>query len=116
VGIDPFNSGWGDLRDLPYSIETLVIRLGEGEVKTLIGERRMVCLTIIWLVRLLTKKRFIRLMSTLKWINDLQLAGVGSWYLFGVTVGRPSLFQEVRGWGTPWPDALPLNLFKGRTH
>ena len=35
--------------------------------------------------------RFIRLTSTLKWINGLQLSGVGSWHLFGVTVGRPSL-------------------------
>jgi hypothetical protein len=54
-----------------------------------------------------------RLMSTLKWMNDLQLPGVGSWHLFGVTVGRPSLFLEVRGWGTPWPRALARGTVEG---
>ena len=45
--------------------------------------------------------------------NDFRYPGIGSWYLFGVTVVRPSLFQEVRGWGTPWPRALARGTVEG---
>ena len=40
-------------------------------------------------------------MSTLKG-NVTQDSQGGSGHLFGVTAGRPPLFQEVREWGTPW--------------
>jgi hypothetical protein len=56
---------------------------------------------------------FIRIMSRIKY---KPLIREGVWCLLRVTGGRPSSFQDVREWETPWPRVNARGTVEGRRH